>query len=157
MTASGCEIPFATSWQPAERHIPSVITSIEPVNLWSHPVSCSGPLCTCFQSHILYRFFVSFHQENNSHEACWDHTKNYISPKKNWQNLVFSFKWEISKQQKNFCYNKWVGNGVSTFTSTLLHMLSASHRLMLDMKPYCKHIIPFFIRMAHEYIPASSS
>ena len=42
------------------------------------------------------------------------------------------------------------------FTSTLLHMLSASHRPILEMKPYCKHI-PFFIRMAHEYIPASSS
>ena len=40
------------------------------------------PVCTWFQSHILYRFFVSFHQENNSHEACWDDTKNYISRKK---------------------------------------------------------------------------
>ena len=34
------------------------ITFIGPVNLWSHPVSCDGPLCTCVQSHALYRFFV---------------------------------------------------------------------------------------------------
>ena len=52
--------------QPAERHIPFVITFIEPVNFWSHVVSCNGPLCTSFQSHTLYRFFVSVLQENNS-------------------------------------------------------------------------------------------
>ena len=44
---SGCKIPFASSWQPAERHILFVVTFNEPVNFWSNPVSCNGPLCTC--------------------------------------------------------------------------------------------------------------
>ena len=123
---------------------PFVITFIKPVNMWSHPMSCNRHVCTCFQSHTLYRFFVSVHQENNSHEAFWKHTKSYIWPKKN------DKAWSARSNKKYWSSRKTYvitnESGIASLLSPLLHMFSASHRPILEMKPYYRYVILFSLQ-----------
>ena len=106
-----CEL-MATGWETHSL----VITFIKPVNLWSHPVSCNGPLRTYFQSYTLYRFFVSVPRENNSHEAFWEHTQKTIYHQKN-------FKAWSSHLNKKY----WKSRKTSVITSesgmALLHLV----------------------------------